>query len=129
MEKKDLYESGKVAVEIGPSSMLKGCRGIVRGERYGDCLVIEFTYVPNSYFQLPCTQVIAKKHVKVLKEDKWIKMEREHNRVSEDGYECDFCGESKVDSMFLHRHVCPNDPEHRQNYDTDYLERMLLGQE
>ena len=53
---------GQKVVIIGNS--LKGCEGIVRGERYGNCWVIEFTHVPNKYFQLPCTQVIGKEHVK-----------------------------------------------------------------
>jgi len=48
------------------NSPLEGCRGIIIGEKYEDCFVIEFTYVPKNYFQLPCTQVIAKKYVKIL---------------------------------------------------------------
>ncbi len=65
--------------------------------------------------------------------DKWIETEREHNRVPPEGYEgyhgqtCKFCGVERIDSIFLHRHVCPDIPEHRDNYNTDYLERELLG--
>lgn len=60
-------------------------------------------------------------------------MEQEHNRVPVEektgyqGHTCDLCGAERVDSMFLHRHVCPDDPEHRENYDMEYLERHLLG--
>ena len=50
-------------VRINDSSPIKGCEGIVKGIKYGNCYVIEFTYVPNRYFQLPCTQVIAQRHV------------------------------------------------------------------
>jgi len=57
----------KVA-EILKTSYLVGCKGIITDERYGDCFVIEFSYVPNHYFQLPCIQVVDKRHVKVTEE-------------------------------------------------------------
>lgn len=39
-------------VGIKQSSSIVGCVGITVGERYGDCVVIDFLYVPNRYFQL-----------------------------------------------------------------------------
>lgn len=44
-------------------SSLEGCEGVIKEEIYGDCFIIEFTLVVNNYFQLPCVQVIAKRHV------------------------------------------------------------------
>ena len=55
-------------IEILKTSSLVGCKGIVKEERYESCFVIEFIYVPNHYFQLPCIQVIDKKHIKFLKQ-------------------------------------------------------------
>jgi hypothetical protein len=53
-------------IEIIKTSCLVGCRGSIKEERYGNCFVIEFTYVPNHYFHLPCVQVIDKKHIKIV---------------------------------------------------------------
>ena len=78
-----------------------------------------------------------KPKLQMVEEDKWIKMEREHNRIKEgefsgleshpDGRTCGDCGVERIASIFLHRHVCPDIPEHRENYNTDFLERNLLG--
>lgn len=53
-------------VRLLKSSSLEGSEGIIIGERYDYCYVIEFTYVPKGYFQLPCTQVIDKRHVEFI---------------------------------------------------------------
>lgn len=52
-------------VKLLKSSCIEGSEGIVKGERYG-CYIVEFTYVPNRYFQLPCIQLIDKKHVEEI---------------------------------------------------------------
>jgi hypothetical protein len=57
--------------------------------------------------------------------DKYREMERAHNRSGD--RTCDYCDETGIGSTFLHRHVCPDDPEHYENYDMAYLERELLG--
>jgi hypothetical protein len=57
-------------VKVLKSSSLEGCEGIIVGEQYnGTCCIVEFTYVPNRYFQLPCTQVIDKKHLEISFKD------------------------------------------------------------
>lgn len=67
--------------------------------------------------------------------DRFTKMEAKYNRVPDptpdnyrgySGRTCDHCGAKRIDSMHLHHHVCPDEPGHRENYDTDYLERKLL---
>jgi hypothetical protein len=72
-----------------------------------------------------------------MAEDKWVVMERENNRIPPGGYPgdkyaghiCSTCKAERVDSMYLHRHVCPDIPDHRRNYDMEYLERALKGWE
>lgn len=59
---------GKKVKIIKPSS-LEGCEGIIVGEKYDSCCVIEFTYVPNNYFLLPCTQVIDKRYLEISVRD------------------------------------------------------------
>jgi hypothetical protein len=48
-------------VELAKSSSLGGCIGKVVGERYG-LVVVEFLQVLNNYFELPCVQLIDKRH-------------------------------------------------------------------
>jgi len=57
--------------------------------------------------------------------DKWIELERRTNRTEKEGRECSTCGEQRIDSLFLHRHVCPDDPEHRSNYPVERLQEHL----
>lgn len=54
-----MEEGTKVEVT---SPSLPGCKGIVRGRKFGDCITIEFTD-SKGYFKLPCTQSIWEKYV------------------------------------------------------------------
>lgn len=44
------------------SPSLPNCKGIVLGEKYGDCLLIQFTNA-QGFFKLPCTQAIHQRYV------------------------------------------------------------------
>jgi len=61
-------EERVTVVEVN-SPALQECKGIVRGEKYGSCYIVEFVEVPNNYFQLPCTQAIDKRYCRILGEE------------------------------------------------------------
>ncbi len=56
-------------------------------------------------------------------------LEQLHNRREDDGWDCDHCDETGIDSIHLHHYVCTGfSVEHRSNYDMDELVKHLLGE-
>ena len=105
----------------------KGCPGAIFHHCCGKFCKCVMQATPNHVKGYCRTRAIKAPH-NPSATDPLVELEREENVLEEGGYKCDVCGRSNIDSMHLHRHLCPYIPEHMANYDRDELIRTLEGE-